>query len=428
MKKELSLYIHIPFCVRKCAYCDFLSFPAGEEVREQYVEALIQEIKTYSQKEVIPESVEKAVVIPVSKSIAKIKNETIVKPMNLETNSQDASSLVMDQAVVSVFIGGGTPSVLEPKQIQKIMKTVFECYNVLPDAEITIEANPGTVDFEKLKAYKECGINRISFGLQSANDEELKLLGRIHSFAQFEKNFHLARKAGFENISVDLMSALPKQTLESWKHTLQKVVNLSPEHISAYSLIIEEGTPFYEAYKEEDERRAGGEDTKILPNEDTERAITDWTKEYLESHGYHQYEISNFGKQGKESVHNIGYWIRREYVGFGLGAASLIENVRYANSSSMEEYLSKGRDAQEIQPLLQKECMEEQMFLGLRMTEGVSKPLFLEAFGQAIEEVYGDVLQELKEQGLLEEDDQRVWLTPRGMDISNYCMAEFLLE
>ncbi len=385
MKNQISLYIHIPFCVKKCAYCDFLSFPATEQTREVYIEALLKEIKEFS------------------KTIAR-------------------------REVVSVFIGGGTPSILEPNQIHQIVAMVYDYYHIFPNAEITIEANPGTVTFDKLKAYKESGINRISFGLQSANDEELKLLGRIHSFSQFKQNFQLARRAGFENISVDLMSALPKQTLGSWKKTLKKVVNLSPEHISAYSLIIEEGTLFYEAYQQDDERRMRGEATEILPDEDTERAITAWTKAYLESVGYHQYETSNYGKSGKESVHNIGYWIRREYAGFGLGAASLIDNVRYANTSSMEEYLAKGRASQETQTLTQKECMEEYMYLGLRMTEGVSKKLFFEAFGQIVEEVYGDVLDKLKQQGLLEENNQRVWLTPYGMDISNYCMAQFLLE
>lgn len=388
MKKELSLYIHIPFCVRKCAYCDFLSFAAKEEEKEQYVQALIEEIKGFSQN-------------------------------NMETNKA---------LVVSVFIGGGTPSILESQQIRRIMDVVFENFQISSTAEITIEANPGTVTYEKLKSYKECGINRISFGLQSSKEEELKLLGRIHSYEQFEENFHLARKVGFDNISVDLMSALPKQTLPSWKESLERIVALSPEHISAYSLIIEEGTPFYEAYKEEDVLRGQGKETTFLPDEETERAITHWTKTYLESHGYGQYEISNYGKSGKESVHNIGYWVRREYIGFGLGAASFINNVRYSNTSSMKEYLMKGRDAQSKELLSQEDAMEEHMVLGLRMTKGVSKKQFFNTFHKTVEEVYGQVIEGLKKEQLLEENEQYVWLTTYGLDVSNYCMAQFLLE
>lgn len=385
MEKELSLYIHIPFCVQKCAYCDFLSFPAGNGEREAYVQALLEEIQSFAKK-------------------------------NHRRN------------VISVFIGGGTPSVLEHAQITRLVNTVKKGFALCPDAEITIEVNPGTVDAEKLQAYKACGINRISFGLQSANEKELKLLGRIHSFSKFEENYHLARKTGFENISVDLMYALPGQTLDSWKETLEKVTTLSPEHISAYSLIIEEGTPFYERYHEENRLREKGESTKILPDEETERAITKCTEQFLKSRGYTHYEISNYGKSGKESIHNIGYWTRREYAGFGLGAASLLNHTRYANTASMEEYLQKGRDGQVAEQLSEEDAMAEYMFLGLRMMEGVSKSEFAKQFGKQMEKIYGQVLDSLKQQGLLDQNDQRVWLTEYGLDVSNYCMAQFLLD
>lgn len=385
MEKELSLYIHIPFCVQKCAYCDFLSFPAENAEREAYVQTLLEEIQSFAKKE----------------------------------NRRD---------VVSVFIGGGTPSVLEHSQITRLVDGVKESFALCPDAEITIEVNPGTVDAEKLQAYKACGINRISFGLQSANEKELKLLGRIHSFSQFEENYQLARKAGFENISIDLMYALPGQTLDSWKETLEKVTALSPDHISAYSLIIEEGTPFYERYQEENRLREKGKSTKILPDEETERAITKWTEQFLKTKGYTHYEISNYGKHDKESIHNIGYWTRREYAGFGLGAASLLDYIRYTNTASMGEYLQKGRDGQAAEQLSKEDAMAEYMFLGLRMMEGVSKSEFVKQFGKQMETVYGQVLDSLKQQGLLDQNDQRVWLTEYGLDVSNYCMAQFLLD
>lgn len=385
MEKELSLYIHIPFCVQKCAYCDFLSFPAENAEREAYVQTLLEEIQSFAKKE----------------------------------NRRD---------VVSVFIGGGTPSVLEHSQITRLVDGVKESFAICPDAEITIEVNPGTVDAEKLQAYKACGINRISFGLQSANEKELKLLGRIHSFSQFEENYQLARKAGFENISIDLMYALPGQTLDSWKETLEKVTALSPDHISAYSLIIEEGTPFYERYQEENRLREKGKSTKILPDEETERAITKWTEQFLKTKGYIHYEISNYGKHDKESIHNIGYWTRREYAGFGLGAASLLDYIRYTNTASMGEYLQKGRDGQAAEQLSKEDAMAEYMFLGLRMMEGVSKSEFVKQFGKQMETVYGQVLDSLKKQGLLDQNDQRVWLTEYGLDVSNYCMAQFLLD
>lgn len=384
MSEPLSLYLHIPFCVRKCAYCDFLSFPADERIRETYLEALTKEIRVFAPS-------------------------------------------VSDRRVVSVFLGGGTPSLLSEAQIAGLLSAVFSCYNVEKDAEITLEANPGTLTAAKLSCWNQAGVNRLSLGLQSANDRELALLGRIHTWRDFLESFSLARDAGFDNINVDLISALPGQTLDSWEETLQTVLALSPEHISAYSLMIEEGTPFFERYHLEDERRRRGEVTSVLPDEDVERQMYDLTDRMLGKQGYRRYEISNYAKPGRESIHNIGYWIRRDYAGFGLGAASLCNGSRSVNPSELNIYLEKGRDGEQTQRLSREDCMEELMFLGLRLTDGVEKERFFRETGVPVEEPYGDVIRQLEAQGLLEEDERFLRLTKRGLDLSNYCMAQFLL-
>ena len=294
-KKELELYIHIPFCVKKCDYCDFLSFPADNRTQRRYVDALQKEITCYG-------------------------------------------ALYPDRKITTIFIGGGTPSWLDEEEIVRILHTVREAFEVECGAEITIECNPGTATAHKLVRYREAGINRISIGLQSAHNEELALLGRIHTWEQFLKTYDLARKAGFSNINVDLMSALPGQTLETFSDTLKKVLALKPEHLSAYSLIIEEGTPFYERYREDEKHREAGEPTELLPDEEQEYAVTKLTQRVLKEAGYHWYEVSNFAKPGYECRHNIGYWKRADYLGVGLGAASLIDNVRYANVREVLEY------------------------------------------------------------------------------------------
>lgn len=385
MRKELSIYLHIPFCVRKCAYCDFLSFPADDMSRQQYVQALIEEIRACP----------------------------------YETN---------DYEIVSVFIGGGTPSILPGAEIEKLLAAVRAHFSVQADAEITLEANPGTLTADKLAAYQRAGVNRLSIGLQSAHDEELRLLGRIHTFSQFQKSYTLAREAGFANISVDLMSGLPGQTLASWKDTLKTVTALAPEHISAYSLIIEEGTPFFERYHAEDERRAKGEQTQVLPDEETERAMYTWTGQYLQKKGYAQYEISNYSRPGFESRHNIGYWTRRPYLGFGLGAASLFQEKRWKNTDEMQQYFAGNiRDAASVEILTRADAISEQMFLGLRMRSGVCKQAFANSFGCEMQELFGEQITQLKEQGLLEETDEAVRLTDAGVHVSNYCMEKFLL-
>lgn len=383
--KELEIYIHIPFCVKKCAYCDFLSGPRDEETIELYVSSLLEEIQAHA------------------------------------LNEQFTS----DYEVTTIFLGGGTPSVLNTSQIQRIFETLKTSFKISQDAEITIEANPGTVTREKLLTYRTCGINRISFGLQSTNNEELKLLGRIHTHEEFLKSYHLARVCGFDNINVDLISAIPKQTLTSWEETLEKVIALEPEHISAYSLIVEEGTPFAKVYGE------GCPSEHDLPSEEEERAIYYRTEELLSGVGYHRYEISNYAKAGKECKHNLGYWERKEYLGIGLGAASLIDNTRFKNTDDLLFYLEHACDLrmlqENVEKLSLKEQMEEFMFLGLRKMEGVSVTEFKNTFGKNVVECYGKQIQELTKQGLLEQKGGYVLLTRQGIDVSNFVFSNFLI-
>lgn len=384
MKRELELYIHIPFCVRKCAYCDFLSFPAGKEQQEAYVESLKKEIREWKDRG--------------------------------------------DRIVSSVFIGGGTPSILCGEQILDIMEEVRDGYLLADDAEITLEANPGTLNARKLKCYREAGINRLSLGLQSACNEELRCLGRIHTWEEFLDSFYQAREAGFGNINVDLMSALPGQTLKSWEDTLEKTVRLCPEHVSAYSLIIEEDTPFYARYGEDAKRREAGGECRYLPGEELERKMYEQTELILSDAGYHHYEISNYAQPGKECRHNCGYWTRKEYRGFGLGAASLIRDTRFSNVRDLNGYLKHPGTRLEEQILTREEQMEETMYLGLRLMTGVQKKTFLENFGCSMEQVYGTVLSRMIEQGLMGENKEKVWLTRRGTDLGNYVFAHFLLD
>lgn len=383
MKRELELYIHIPFCVKKCAYCDFLSGPTDEKTVVKYVEALEREIESY-------------------RKFAK------------------------DYEVTTIFFGGGTPSLLDGTQMMEIMNTIRDTFLVKEDAEITMEANPGTVTEENLLAYKEVKINRISFGLQSAKNEELRMLGRIHTFEEFLESYELAKRAGFSNINVDLISAIPGQTLTSWEETLRAVVSLEPGHISAYSLIVEEGTPFAKLYGE------GGSREEMLPSEEEERRIYERTEEILKEAGYHRYEISNYAKDGFECRHNLGYWGRKEYLGLGLGASSLIHETRFHNTECMESYLKNAgngnvlREDEEV--LTTKEQMEEFVFLGLRKAEGIKELDFEEKFGKSIWECYGDNLRKVMGDGLLIKKSGCLKLTKKGIDVSNYVFAEILWE
>lgn len=375
--KTMELYIHIPFCMKKCAYCDFLSGPQDRKTIDAYVDSLIQEI-----------------------------------------HAHDTGK------ITSIFMGGGTPSVLSKEQMERIFDAVRECFVISEDAEITIEANPGTVTREKLSAYRDCGINRISFGLQSVKNEELRLLGRIHTYEAFTESYRLARECGFSNINVDLISAIPKQTVASWTDTLQTVIQLEPEHISAYSLIVEEGTPFAALYGE------GCPKEQDLPDEDAEREMYYLTEKLLKEAGYHRYEISNYAKEGKECRHNIGYWERTDYLGVGLGAASLLDNVRYTNTTDLTEYLQYAdqpdRLRQQEEVLSVTEQMEEFLFLGLRKMEGISLEEFEKLYGKSLEDCYGKQIERLTQEGLLEVQGDRIKLTSRGIDVSNYVFAEFI--
>ncbi len=384
MKRKVGAYIHIPFCVRKCEYCDFLSFSANEEVREAYVQQLIREITA-------------------------------------------SPWITEDLSISTVFFGGGTPSILSGEQIGTIMEALRSGFDIDEDAEITIEVNPGTVSREKLMKFKEAGINRLSIGLQSAQNKELELLGRIHTYEEFLECFAMARAEGFHNINVDLMGALPSQSFESYKDTLEKITRLQPEHISAYSLIIEEGTPFAKKYMEDEILREKGEQPQFLPSEEEERRMYDFGAAFLEESGYHRYEISNYARDGYQCQHNVGYWVRREYLGFGLGAASLVHNIRYKNQEDLLEYLH-GNQEQQAELLEEAAQMEEFMFLGLRLEQGVSCGEFFDAFQVSMKQVFGKQIEELKKQGLLKEEGGRIILTAYGRDVSNYVLAKFLIN
>ena len=377
MNGGMELYLHMPFCVRKCAYCDFLSFPTDQETQNLYTRRLREDIDAMGKK-------------------------------------------YGDIPVDTIFIGGGTPSVPDSALIVGIMEHVRKAFHVAEGAEISMEANPGTVTREKLTDYRRAGINRLSFGLQSANDRELKLLGRIHTWAEFLESFHLARECGFTNINIDLMSALPGQTRESWKDTLKRVTDLNPEHISAYSLIIEDGTPFGEKYGSEEGR-------KLLPDEDSEREMYHETKRFLRDCGYERYEISNYAKPGRACRHNIGYWTGLPYLGLGLGASSYMDGCRFAVNSDMKQYLEeKPGMFTDVEKLTKKDMEEEFFYVGLRMTAGVSLPEFERRFGVSAKDVYPGLMEMFVEEKAAVFQGDRFVLTDYGLDVSNYILAQFL--
>lgn len=386
MQKELELYLHIPFCVRKCRYCDFLSFAKNEEVQDAYVQALCEEIKGWDG--------------------------------------------FVNRPISTIFIGGGTPTILPARKISRILETIQEKRDQgfpAPE-EITIECNPGTVDEADLQTFLSSGINRISFGLQSADNRELETLGRIHSWEEFLESYGLARKAGFENINVDLMSALPGQTPAGWRSTLEKVLALQPEHISAYSLIIEEGTPFYQIYGEADRCRREDEPQSLLPSEEEEREMYEDTGRILAAHGYHRYEISNYAKGGKECRHNCGYWTGIEYKGFGLGASSLLQKRRYRNTESLESYLDGAWQPEMVEALTRENEMEETVILGLRMMEGVSGEKFYQKYGKHLTDIYEETIRKYVKMGLMEADKQGIRLTESGISVSNVILSDFLIS
>ena len=382
MRQPISLYLHIPFCVKKCHYCDFLSFPGCSLSRQaEYVDAMIQEIHAY----------------------------------------REAAE---DYEVKTIFLGGGTPSLLEEELVERLFHELYSVWRAAPETEITIEANPGTLSREKLIGYHTIGINRLSLGLQSTIAQELETIGRIHNYEQFLANYYLAREVGFDNINIDIMSALPGQTLISYGKTLERILKLQPEHISSYSLILEEGTDFWE----------NAEIERALPSEQTERIMYHYTKKCLQNAGYERYEISNYAKPGYACLHNQVYWTGGEYLGLGLGAASYWKGARFSNTPDMEEYMencSRARiteNRKEIVTATQKSRMEEYMFLGLRMIRGVSIREFERRFGIPMNRVYGTVIRSYIGQGLLKIEQDRLMLTERGIDVSNSVMADFLLE
>ncbi len=398
-KEELSLYIHIPFCVRKCGYCDFLSAPADEKARDRYVQALLMEIERYRGTE------------------------------------------TADRKIKTLYIGGGTPSTLSVKQLECIMQKIKCTFNFYGNIEASMEMNPGTASKEKCRALYQMGINRLSIGLQSTDDKELNTLGRIHSYEDFINTYTWCREAGFQNINVDLMAALPYQTVESYTTGLRKIIRLAPEHISAYSLILEEGTPFYQKYNS---------GCYPLPDEEQERLMYRETEQILAQAGYERYEISNYAKKGYACRHNLVYWQGGDYLGLGLGSSSYMDGVRFHNTTDLNTYVNQGACVEDREELSVQAKMEEFMFLGLRVMAGVFGTEFEKRFGKTMEDVYGDVLRKHEEEGLLrierkearKEDRkeaaaaepakgktniERVMLTTKGVDVSNYVFADFLL-
>lgn len=408
--EKLELYIHIPFCVKKCHYCDFVSFANCEEQFTDYVDALCKEIASCKEK-------------------------------------------YSEYEVSSIYIGGGTPSILPADQIRKITEGLLQSFRISntkekrkglflqkkirPETEFSIECNPGTVSKADFSAYKKAGINRISFGLQSAIDEELRTLGRIHTYNDFVRCFEEAREAGFDNINVDLMQAIPGQTMTSWQMTLGQVGTWHPEHISAYSLIIEEGTDFQKWLKKG--KTLSGEEkdgiflpdgsVKLLPSEEEERDIYYFTQDVLEKAGYERYEISNFALPGFACSHNIGYWKRENYLGLGLHASSMIANKRWKNTDDLKTYIQNPESIREEEhSLTVNEQMEEFMFLGLRLTHGITRTDFVNCFHRDIDLVYGPVLEDLYDKGLIAFKEDAICLTQKGIDVSNQVLAQFLID
>ncbi|MBE7055877.1 MAG: radical SAM family heme chaperone HemW [Ruminococcaceae bacterium] len=379
MAENMELYIHIPFCVKKCRYCDFLSFDnAYRTLSEKYFHKLNEELKFYGEQ---------------------------------SGNSE----------IRSVFFGGGTPGMVSANEILEVMETVKTFYRLSPECEITLETNPGVADYEKLKAFRNMGINRLSIGVQSFDDSVLKNMGRIHSSEDAEKAFVMAREAGYENINTDLMFGYPSQTVDSFIDTLKKAIELSPEHISAYSLIVEEGTKICRDIEN---------GLVPEPEDDVDREMYNAAFKMLTEAGYERYEISNFSKTGRESVHNLGYWTGVPYIGVGLGAASFVEGVRYKNTCDLSRYINSSvynlRDESETDILSVKGQMDEFMMLGFRLQNGPSYKLFMEKFGVDYKKEYKETLDKLYCKGLITEIGNNFCLTDKGFDFGNEVFGEFV--
>ena len=374
--KEIGIYIHIPFCIKKCEYCDFVSYCNKKEYVPQYINALKKEIKNNINKE---------------------------------------------YKITTIYIGGGTPSSIEENYIADIIETIKlnmndEDLKDFENIEVTIEVNPGTVNKEKLQVYKKIGINRLSIGLQETHNELLKSIGRIHTYEEFIKTYKLARKIGFNNINVDLMIALPNQTIQDIKENLEKITKLNPEHISVYSLILEEGTPFYNKYNE----------NKIkLPDEELERNMYWYVKNTLENNGYMHYEISNFSKKGFESKHNMNCWNQEEYLGFGVAAHSYNNKIRYSNTNSIEEYI-KGSNKIIHEEQTLEDMQKEYMLLGLRKIEGINIQKFKNKFAQNPIFIFKEQLNKLVNEELIIVDGNEIKLTNKGLDLANIVWKEFV--
>mgnify|MGYP005787329139 FL=1 len=387
--KNVGLYIHIPFCKQKCQYCDFNSYAGKENLIETYMKWVEFELKGVG-----------------------------------EGNRVDYENNLDDLIVVkSIYIGGGTPSFIDSKYIEKIMEIVKECYTIDSNAEITIEVNPGTVSQKKLETYLNSGINRISIGLQSTHNEILSKLGRVHSYEEFLYTYNLARKVGLKNINVDLMLGLPNQSLNDLQESITEVVNLEPEHISVYSLIIENGTPFCEKLEKQE---------IALPSDELERAMYWETKRKLEKAGYTHYEISNFAKPGFESKHNLSCWNQEEYIGIGASAHSYTNNVRYSNIDSIEDYIRNYENGNEIDNFVfhekqnKESKMKEFMMLGLRKIQGIHIQDFKNKFGENPIYLYKKELEKLVNEELLEIDGDIIKLTDKGIDLANLVWEEFV--
>lgn len=369
--KEIGVYVHIPFCKRKCYYCDFISFCEKDELQEKYINTVIQEIEDF---------------------------------FNLNKNVK----------IKTIYIGGGTPSFIDGKYIEKIMNT----FNKEGVVEATIEVNPGSASLEKLKKYKECGINRLSIGLQSTEDRLLKKIGRIHNYNDFLATYNLAREVGFDNINVDLMIGLPGQTIEDVKSSLNKVIDLNPSHISVYSLIVEENTIIYNLIEQNE---------IVLPDEELERNMYWYVKNYLELGGYEHYEISNFAKNEKKSLHNLDCWNQKEYVGFGVSAHSYLNRKRFCNIGVLEEYIKDFKNTKEVQEVQSfYETKQEYMLLGLRKIKGVCISDFKNKFGENPIFLFKNELNKLIEEDLLEITTNNIKLTNKGLNFANLVWEEFV--
>lgn len=375
---KVGLYIHFPFCARKCRYCDFASYDNLQYLMPKYLEALKNEIKRW----------------------------------------EDLTDRV---SVQTIFMGGGTPTLYEYRHLIDVLETCERYWNVDRDAEISIEANPETLNLVGLMGIRKAGFNRISIGMQAWQQHHLKYLGRIHSNRDIVQVVEWCREAGFDNVNLDIMFGLPNQTIEEWQETLEKVVNLGVDHISAYSLKVEEGTPFYTMLNR---------GQLNLPSEDTERQMYHMAIKYLKSQGYIHYELSNFSKAGKQCRHNLIYWNNNEYIGLGSGAHSYWRGKRFANIADPRDYIEKIQKnespLQFIEAIDRRDEIFETIMLGLRLTEGINKDRFFMRFGKKIEDLYEDVIFRLKREGLLIEDKEAIRLTERGMDLQNVVLLHFM--